>query len=165
MKATTLVLALLLSLGAGSAFAQTAPDISATTAADAKYAAGTSFNGVPVTGIDIATAVFITSSGTAEGHVAVDIFGPTNPLTGKQQIIAVEAMATGGTRSGNVTTITGTCTVDMGNGTPLLENVPFAATITTNAEGTGTVGLVIGATTLPAASVTAGSMTVTEVAD
>jgi hypothetical protein len=48
----------------------------------------------------------------------------------------------------------------MGDGSPPLQNVPFAAAVTTNAQGYGTLGLVLGATTLPAATINQGSMTI-----
>jgi hypothetical protein len=48
----------------------------------------------------------------------------------------------------------------MGDGTAPLLGVPFTATITTNASDQGTIGLVLGLNTLPAATVNQGSMTI-----
>jgi hypothetical protein len=48
----------------------------------------------------------------------------------------------------------------MGDGSPVLQNVPFAAAVTTGADGHGTLGLVLGATSLPAATINQGSMTI-----
>jgi hypothetical protein len=56
--------------------------------------------------------------------------------------------------------ISGTCTIDMGNGTPPLPGVPFSATVASNETGQGAIGLVIGSTTLANANVTDGSMTI-----
>jgi len=161
MKTTLSILfAIMLSL-AGSAYAQS--DTSATTAADGSYPAGTLLNGLPITGIDIGTGVLLGADGVAEGHVAIALFGPVNPLTGAQQNVIVEALITGGSRpAANVATLTGTATVDMGNGAPPLAAVPIVVTITTDATGKGTVGLVIGGTTLPAAPITDGSLTIAD---
>src|SRR6266496_1434349 len=65
----------------------------------------------------------------------------------------------------NIVTINGTCTIDLGNGTPAMTNVPFVATITTNADHQGTVGLVLGATALPAATINGDSMSIESLAD
>jgi hypothetical protein len=51
-------------------------------------------------------------------------------------------------------------TVDMGTGAAPLVGVPVVATITTDANNQGTVGLVIGGTTLPTAPIADGTMTV-----
>jgi hypothetical protein len=48
----------------------------------------------------------------------------------------------------------------MGDGTPPLPAVPFTATITTDANDQGTIGLVLGLTTLPNATINQGSMTI-----
>jgi hypothetical protein len=46
----------------------------------------------------------------------------------------------------------------------VLTGVPIVATITTTDQHQGTVGLVIGATALPAATINGGSMTITDLA-
>jgi hypothetical protein len=48
----------------------------------------------------------------------------------------------------------------MGDGTPPMPGVPFTATVITDANNHGTIGLVIGLTILPNATVSAGSMTI-----
>ncbi|HEY8134051.1 MAG TPA: hypothetical protein VII12_19400, partial [Thermoanaerobaculia bacterium] len=79
---------------------------------------------------------------------------------------SVEATVGGGSNAAaNVATVTGTCTIDMGNGTPPLTGVPFVATFTTDNQGLGTLGLVLGATSLPAATINDGHMTITALAD
>ena len=157
-KTLSILFAVMLAV-AGSAYAQS--DTSATTAADGSYPAGTSFNGLPISGLDIGTGVLLGPDGVAEGHVAITLYGPINPLTGVPQNVSVEAMITGGSRpAANVATLTGTATVDMGNGTAPLTSVPVVVTLTTDANGGGTVGLVLGATTLPASPVTAGGLAV-----
>lgn len=160
MKTVTILLVVMLAI-AGPAFAQS--DTSATTAAEGTYPAGTTFNGVAISGIDIGTGALVSTDGTAEGHVAIALLGPVNPLTGTQQIITIEADASGGSRAAaNVTTLTGTCSIDMGDGTPALSGVPIVATISTDANNLGSVGLTIGATALPTAAINAGSMSIAD---
>jgi len=160
MKRIIFLLIAFLAIG-GSAYAS---DTSATTAAEGTYPAGTSFNGVPISGLEVASGVLVASDGTAEGHLGIRLLGPT--VLGVQQIIIVEASATGGSRAAaNVVTISGTCSIDMGNGTPPTPGVPFVATITTNAQNQGSVGLVLGATALPAATIGDGTMTIIDLPD
>ena len=159
MKRITFFLIAFLAIG-GSAYAVT----SATTAAEGIYPPGTSFNGVPITGLNIGSGSLVAADGTAEGHLGIELLGPT--ILGNQQIISVEATVSGGSlTAANVTTVSGTCTIDMGNGTPPLTGVPFVATITTDSQNQGTVGLVLGATVLPAATINDGSMTIADLAD
>src|SRR3989441_1210769 len=155
MKTITILLVVTLAL-AGSAYA----DTSATTAAQGTYPSGTSFNGVNLSGLQIATAAVLVSDGTAEGHIAVSLKGTT--ILGTPQDISIEVEASGGSNAAaNTATINGTCTIDMGDGTPAVTGIPIVVTITTNDQQQGTVGLVIGATALPAATITGGSMTIT----
>lgn len=164
MKITSVFLVLMLAV-AGSALAQTAPPDTATTAAAAgSYPAGTMFNGVPISGLEIAAGAIVPGDGTApDGRLTVVLLGPT--LGVGQQEITVHVTVTGGSRqASNVATITGTATVDMGTGATPLTGVPVVATITTDANNQGTVGLVIGATTLPTAPIGSGTMTVEDLA-
>ena len=48
----------------------------------------------------------------------------------------------------------------MCHGTPPTPGVPFTATITTDANDQGEIGLLLGLTALPNATVNAGSMTI-----
>ena len=158
MKLATILLALTLAV-AGSAYA----DTSATTAAQGTYPSGTSFNGVNLSGLQIATAAVLVSDGSAEGHLAISLKGTT--ILGTQQNISIEAEASSGSNAAaNLATINGTCTIDMGDGTPPVSGVPIVATITTNSDHQGTVGLVLGGTALPAATINGGSMTITDLA-
>ena len=157
MKSITFLFVATLAI-AGSAYAQS--DTSATTAAQGTYPPGTSFNGVSINALQIATGTLIAYAGGAEGHLAISLIGPSI-LGAPPQTIAIEADASSGSRPvANVVTISGTCSVDMGTGLPPLTGVPFVATITTDDQHLGTVGLVIGATTLPAATIGDGSMSI-----
>jgi hypothetical protein len=159
MKTITILFVAMLAI-AGSAFAQV--DTSATTAAQGTYPAGSTYNGVPITALQIATGALISAVGTAEGHLEISLIGPTIPGVA-QQVIAIDADPSGGSHAAaNVATITGTCSIDMGTGTPALTGVPFVATITTDDQHLGSVGLVLGATSLPTATINDGSMTITD---
>jgi len=79
-------------------------------------------------------------------------------------IVAVFEASGGSNAAANTATINGTCTIDMGDGTPAVTGIAIVATITTNDQHQGTVDLVIGATALPAATITGGSMTITNLA-
>ena len=77
------------------------------------------------------------------------------------QNITLEGNVTGGvTVAANVATFSGTATIDMGDGVPALLGVPFTVTVTTDANDQGSLGLVIGTTTLPSAVVNDGTMTI-----
>jgi len=160
MKRTILFLALTLAV-AGSALAQTAPDTATTAAAQGTYPAGTMYNGVPLSGIDVTAGALIPGDGTTpDGRLTLRLLGPALAVGG-QQVITVTASITGGSRpAANVATITGTATVDMGDGTPPVAGVPVTATISTDANNQGTVALVLGTTTLPTAPIGDGTMTV-----
>lgn len=165
MKLTILYLVLTLAI-AGSALAQTTPPDTATTAAaEGTYPAGTIYNGVPLSGLEIAAGAIVAGDGsTADGRLTVLLLGPQ--LLGGQQVITVQATITGGSRpAANVSTITGTASVDMGDGTPPLTGIPITATIATDANNQGTVAIVLGATTLPTAPIGDGTMTVEDLQD
>jgi hypothetical protein len=157
MKNITILLIAFLAI-AGSAFAQT--DTSATTAAQGSYPSGTSFNGISISALQIASGAIVASGGSAEGQLTISLTGKT--ALGTQQIINIAVDVTAGQRAaGNVAVVSGTGTVDMGDGTPPIVGVPIIATITTDSLHLGTVGLTIGATNLPAATIGNGSMTIT----
>jgi len=82
---------------------------------------------------------------------------------GIQQIINIDVDVSDGQRAaGNVAVVSGTGTLDMGDGTPPVPGVPIIATITADTQHLGTVGLAIGATNLPAATIGDGSITITD---
>lgn len=155
MKTTAFLLIAFLAV-AGSAFAA---DTSVTTAAKGSYPSGTSFNGVPISALQIATGGLIFGDGSgAEGKLTLALIG-TTPL-GVKQTITVEADVTGAQRTaGNVVVLSGSGTLDMGDGTPGVP-VPVIATITTDTNNLGTVGLTIGSTPLPNSTIGDGSMAI-----
>jgi hypothetical protein len=132
---------------------------SATVGAGGTYPSGTSFNGVPINGLQSGYGVMIGDNGSASGQFCTILLGVS--ALGLEQDIRIEGKATSGSQSAtNIVKFSGTCTVDMGDGTPPTPGVPFTATVTTDANDQGTIGLVIGATSLPDAVVNAGSMTI-----
>jgi len=155
MKLTALVLVVFMAI-AGSAFAA---DTSVTAAAKGSFPSGTNFNGISISGLQIAAGDLIWGDGSgAEGKLTIALIG-TTPL-GLQQTINLNADVTGAQRtSANVVVISGTGTLDMGDGTAAV-TVPVIATITTDSNNLGTVGLTIGATTLPASTIGDGSMAI-----
>jgi hypothetical protein len=164
MKKITLLLILILAIG-GSAYAQTAPsDTSVTTAAEGTYPPGTSYNGVPLGGLQISAGSVIAGDGTtADGRIGIRLLGIPDPITGSQQVISIDAVISGGSRAAaNVATISGTCSIDMGNGLPPVTGVPIVATVATDANNLGGVTLTLGSTQLPGATMTAGSMAVAD---
>jgi len=54
----------------------------------------------------------------------------------------------------------GTATIDMGDGLPAVDGIPFTATVATDANGLGTIGLVTGLASLPDATMNVGSLSI-----
>jgi hypothetical protein len=158
MRSVTLLLAVVLALWSGGSTA-IAQETSVTVGAGGIFPAGTTFNGVPLNGLQSGYGVEIGATGSALGQFCTTLIGVS--LTGAPVNIVVEGKATGGTRTAaNIATFSGTCSINMGDGTPPLVGVPFNATIATNANDQGSIGLILGQTTLPAATVNQGSMTI-----
>lgn len=127
---------------------------SVTGAAEATLPDGASFNGVPLKGLALGLGISIARDGSAKGQVHAVLEGTS--LLGRPQEIVVE----GEVRAGSVAadggaTVSGTATVNMGDGTVPLPGVPFTAT-----ASTGSLKLILDATSLPTATLTAGSITV-----
>ena len=123
------------------------------------YPPGTSFNGVSINGLQSGYGVNIADSGSGLGQFSTILLGVG--ALGSPQNIVVYGKATSGSRAGaNVATFSGTCTVDPGDGSPPATNTPFTATVTSDGAGGGTIAVTLGATTLPAATLTDGSLTI-----
>ena len=113
--------------------------------------AGASMTGVSLSGLNFGMGVIIPGDNTADGQFQAMLLGTT--LLGLAQNIQVQGEVDSGTLGTGSRTFSGLATVDMGDGTPLLTNVPFTVTATATS-----VALLIGATNLPAATLTAGSI-------
>jgi hypothetical protein len=134
-----------------------AADTSVTGGGGGVYPPDTSFSGVPINGLEFGYGVYISSS--TVGQVAIVLLGIA--AGDVQQRIKIQGEANGGQRTAaNAAVFSGTCALDMGDGTPPIPGVPFTVTVTTNANDQGTLGLVIGETTLPNAVLNSGSMTI-----
>ncbi len=134
-------------------------DTSVTAAAGGIYPPGTTFNGVPINGLKSGFGVNVYSDGSATGQFQCLLLGVS--ALGLTQNISIQGNVSAGSRTAaNVATFSGTCTLNMGDGTPPTPNVPFTVTVTTNANDQGTLGLALGLTTLPAATINVGSMTI-----
>jgi hypothetical protein len=142
------VLTVAMMLFAGPMFAQDAPGVTA--AGKASLPAGALLNGIPVSGLLFGIGVYVPGDGTAAGSIQVTLAGTT--LLGLSQTIELTGdAATGTINADGSRTISGTATLDLGNGLPPLPGVPF--TVIANATG---LILSVASTTLPAAPLTAG---------
>jgi hypothetical protein len=120
------------------------------------YPPGTTYGGVPITALNLASGVEVGPTGTALGELSVTLIGN---VLGVERDIHVDAEANAGSRSqANVTIFSGTCTIDLGDGTPPLPGVSFSATITSDGSGLGSLALALGATTLPVANINGGTI-------
>lgn len=124
-----------------------------TGAGEAMFSGSAAFKGIPLSGLELGQGLFIAQDGTAMGQFHAVLRGTS--LLGLAQDIVVEGkVSTGAVESGSVT-FGGTATVDLGDGTVPLLDVPFTVT-----ASMGSLQLVLDATTLPAATLTAGSITI-----
>ena len=130
-----------------------AQDTGVTGAAEAAFPDGATFNGIPLKGLTLGQGLFVGQDGSATGQFQAVLLGTS--LLGMPQNVTVEGEVRNGAVGGDGSaTFSGTATVDMGDGSLPLLAVPF--TVTT---ATGSLGLILGATVLPTATLTAGSIT------
>jgi hypothetical protein len=134
--------------------AETDAEVAVTGAATGVFSADAGLGLVAVESVDIGTGVFIASNGSATGTFHAALAG--HSFLGQEQQISVNGKVTAGTSvtPGN-TTFSGTATVNLGDGTPSIPGVAFSVALT--ADG---VVLTVDSTTLPAAPLTAGAITV-----
>jgi len=129
-------------------------DTGVTGAAEAAFPEGATFNGVPLSGLTLGQGVFIASDGSAGGQFQAVLLGTS--LLGAPQDIIVEGEVRDGLVAGDGSaTFSGTTTVNMGDGTLPLLGVPFTVT-----ASPGSLALILDATALPTAAVSAGSITI-----
>jgi hypothetical protein len=130
----------------------------ATGAAAGVFPSGSTFNGLPLNGLRFGFGVIISSGGSAIGNFQTTLLGTS--LLGQPLEIVVGGKTTAGSvPAAGSATFSGVASVKVGNAPPT-PNVPFMAAVVTNAQGTGTLTLALGVTSLPAATVILGSMTV-----
>lgn len=130
----------------------------ATAAGAGTFPSGASFNTVALSGMRFGLGVNMASDGSAIGDFEGTLLGVAG---GVARTLTVEGKAVGASSAApGVATITGTCRIDMGDGTPALTGVPFSLTAVTGAGGKGTLSLVLGTTNLLPATITTGGLTV-----
>jgi|SRR5438132_2065871 len=154
---TRLGLTLAAILGAASVMAPApaaAQDAGVTGAAEATLPDGATFNGVPLRGLTLGQGLFIGQDGSATGQFHVVLLG-TSSLGAPQEVVVEGEVRVGSVAADGSATFSGTATVTMGDGTLPLLGVPFTVT-----AATGSLGLILGTTALPTATLTAGSITV-----
>jgi len=136
------------------AYAQLAPvPVAVTGAGAATFGQGAVLSGVSLSAMRFGIGVALPGDGTASGY-----FQAT--LVAASRKIVVEGKASSGSTGVAGTTFSGTCSVDLGDGSAITTGVPFTVSVATPAGGTSTLGLVIGTTTLPSAAVSAGAVRV-----
>jgi hypothetical protein len=155
MKRLARICAIVLALAAGAASGLSADgDARAVTgAAKGLFPGGAALGAVALDGLEVGTGVFIEADGSASGIFHAVLQGTA---LGQPHRITIEGKASDGSvASDGRATFSGTASLDLGDGMPPLPGVAFS--VTTAAQG---VVLVIDGTTLPAAGLTAGAVSV-----
>jgi hypothetical protein len=119
------------------------------------FDAGAALGAINLDGLELGTGVFIEPNGSATGVFHAVLVGRS--LLGQPQNITVEGNVNQGTMGpdGLRADFSGIATVDLGDGTAPLPGVPFSVSTTA-----GNVVLAIESTTLPAAGLTSGAVTI-----
>ena len=148
-------------LAAGIALsAHGAQNVSSVTAAGGGVlASGAPYRTVTLTNLKFGMGFFIAANRAATGDLESTLSG-TSAAGAPQTITVVGKAASGSGSVGGPANLSGTCSVDMGDGTPALSGVPFALTISKGAGGKWTLLMALSGTNLPLATVNAGSITV-----
>lgn len=119
---------------------------------------GAVYLGLPLSSVSLGMGLGVAGNWAA-GQLQVTLTGTT--VLGVEQDIVVEGQATASTPSiPGTASFSGTCTVDPGDGSPPLPGVPFLALVRANLDGTGSLTLSLGGTSLPAAPISEGYVTV-----
>ena len=114
------------------------------------FAAGDTFGGVALTRGTYGLGVLIFEDGTGHGDLAVQLYGST--ALGVARRIVVTGWITAGTVNADGTaTITGTCSLDVGDGMPPTGGLPLVANV-----GPAGIVLTVGGTPLPTLPVSDG---------
>jgi hypothetical protein len=155
MKRLTCVLLILLGLTvvAKSQLIAGSDDRSVTAAGRGTFGAGALLGAVALQGVDIGTGVFIEAGGSASGTFHAVLLGSS---LGLARTITVDGNATEGSIGADGrATFSGTGSLNLGDGSLPLSGVAFR--VIAGADG---IVLSIDSTTLPAAALTAGAVTI-----
>jgi hypothetical protein len=158
-RITICCLAVLVITGCLFLSAQVALATTVTGAGGGVFGSGVSLNTVPLTGLRFGIGIDYISGGSAAGDFQATLLG-TGANGQVQEIVVAGKAAAGSSTPPGGSTFSGNCTLDMGNGTPPLLNVPFIVTLATGTDGKPTIAITVGATNLPAVSITKGSTTI-----
>ena len=123
-KITTRCLAVLIITGCLFISAQMALATTVTGAGGGVFGSGVSLNTVPLTGLRFGIGVDYLTGGSAAGDLQATLLG-TGANGQVQEIVLAGKAAAGSSTPPGGSTFSGSCTLDMGNGAPLLLNVPF----------------------------------------
>ena len=157
-RRSAILTAALFFLAALGGVAQAGEETMVTAGAAGIFPPGATFGGISIRGLEFAFGLELEDGG-ALGELSVVLLGVGDG--GIQTRIAIAGKATAGSgTAGQTATFSGTCSVALVEGMDPTPDVPFTATVTLDANDQGTLGLVIGETTLPDATVNAGSMTI-----
>ena len=140
-------------LMSATAFAQTAtPGV--TGSGTATFTAAASYGGVALTGLDFGTGIEVPGDTSATGN-----FHTT--LQAAARSIEVDCRVTAGSIAADSNaTFSGTCTVDMGDGSSPSTGVLFTVVAAPDAANRGTLTLTLGGSKFAAASIQDGILTV-----
>jgi len=131
-----------------------------TAGAGGTYPAGTSFSGIDVQGVELGFGSEIGPDGSGLGNFTAVLRGVT--ALGEARPISIQGHVLAGSRSAvNVAVLSGTASLDLGDGLPPAPDIPFVATLVRDAAtGQGTVALVVAGADLPAATLDEGSLSI-----
>ena len=154
MKRLTCILAIVLAASVATARVTADSDArSVTAAASGTFAAGAALGAVALNGVEIGTGVFIEPDGSASGVFHATLQGSS---LGSARELTLEGKVTEGSIGADGrATFSGTASIDFGDGTAPLPSIPFR--VIAGADG---VVLTIESTTLPAAALSAGAVTI-----
>jgi hypothetical protein len=123
-------------------------------AAEAIFPNGAALSGVRLRGLTLGQGLIIRQDGSATGQFQAVLLGTS--LLGLPQNVIVEGTVRAGSLAGDGSaTFSGTATVNMGDGTANVLDVPFWVTVSTKS-----LGLTLYGTELPTAMLSAGSITI-----
>ena len=155
-RAITLV-AIAVSFSSASALAQSQPTLGG--AGAGVFPEGAAFNGVSLSALSFGMgAVLLTNDGTATGTFESTLTGTS--LLGRRNIVVVGNLTSGSGQAGGPATYSGLCSIDLGDGTPLLRGLPFTVIAARLPNTQWGLTLLLGLTLLPAATVNTGSVTI-----
>ena len=157
MRRFAMLLAAMLVMAVWPALVNAQTETSVTGAGEGTFPAGASYLGVQLNSLTLGMGLGVAGT-SALGQLQTSLIGVT-PLGARE--IVVEGLASASVPSGLHTAVfSGTCTVDPGDGTPPVAGVPFSAAVAANPDGTGSLALTLGVTSLPAAAINEGYMTI-----